>query len=784
MQALLALCLGLTVAPIPSQGSAPEAGKWTVLPHQAIAWDSQPYLPAGARIEGRPELIAAVAAAGCKDVIVELPASGIGWREAFEALTKANLRYLIAIGSAAPAGDGFSVDPQGNRITGLASSRAVAIPLKGTANALAVLVTRRDGQIVKSERIPVINGVFQTDVKVTNGLEHALLLFPETQSLEQINFWDGLDQHRDQLLAAFRRNPPGPGYRGLLNPLGRAVVLPGKESRFIPNSKFFRMEFQALLEDRYKNLETAMKSWSMSSSNIRTFEHLSRLVPLWLGQRGVASLWDPRTNQLYACDLRRSLAWTDFADALSQTAMRRTQSLCQLLRKQTGGPVVQEWTGWSPLTEGAESPFDGVGIRVGTGPGMMNTVGRATSTLLRWKRPAWSLVTDMEVTGPETDWPTKLEDLASMGVRGWFLRSSDSLVLKPFLAEVGRWQSDTSLLESSPLPLFFPENALNPATTQRLPGGLWWLPSPADGNRIDLGSQFFGYRMVEGGSSSYALWSRGAPRRVKLRMAKPGGASFLAIDGSDPAPKVVKGGVEVTLGEYPVLISGVTEIPIPEDSYRETVLHFEELMTQAERLKKDLTSERAFFKDYTDSFDASPGGSFAELREQLEKAGTKLSSYVWVEAESSREHSFSEASSISGCSSGFALQLRTPLFADLTPHFANYVIPVRTSGDQEVWIAARIPKDSRADLKVIVGTQIMTIASDLMSPYGAGFGWYKLGVTRLGGGTSKLRVEIEPSAGLDLAIDAILITPDPFRPNGPVRPDPILFGKIPTRPGK
>ena len=89
---------------------------WSIAPEHRPVWDGRPYVPIGARISGTPESIAAAKAAGIEDVVVELPVSGAGWSEAFQALEKAKMRYLIDIDSAAPSAVGIGVEPAGYRI--------------------------------------------------------------------------------------------------------------------------------------------------------------------------------------------------------------------------------------------------------------------------------------------------------------------------------------------------------------------------------------------------------------------------------------------------------------------------------------------------------------------------------------------------------------------------------------------------------------------------------------------------------------------------------------------
>jgi len=46
---------------------------------------------------------------------------------------------------------------------------------------------------------------------------------------------------------------------------------------------------------------------------------------------------------------------------------------------------------------------------------------------------------------------------------------------------------------------------------------------------------------------------------------------------------------------------------------------------------------------------------------------------------------------------------------------------------------------------------------------------------------SKVRIQVDSPGNAEIAIDAILVTPDPFQPGGVVPPDPMNFQMIPTK---
>ncbi|MBI1757269.1 MAG: hypothetical protein HYR64_09205 [Fimbriimonas ginsengisoli] len=771
--------LATLLATLTANAQTPPA--WQVNERHDLVWDGAPYRPIGVRIAGLPAQIEEARSLGFHDVVVELPASGDGWADAFAALEKGRMRYLISLNSLAPMAQGFAVEPQGYRIEGITERRDVSLKIEGAQSVFAVLVTRKDSAVEKAVRVPTPGGQFSLRIEPMNDLEHVLLLYPEMASLEAPDLWGGLDAHRDRLLRALRVNPPGKGLRAILNPLGSVVRLPGKDLRFVPSSPFFQFELRAFLESKYRSMDTALRAWSLSSSDIDSFEKLARLVPLWSASRGISHLWDPATDKTYLCDSTRSTAWVDIEATVSLAAAERYRSLVSSLRSASGVPILQEWAGWSIATEDRRAGLDGVAIRThGPAPSAVaEGASRGVSSALRWAKESWLPATELTLSGidAEARLPAILEELASMGVRGWFLKSDDESLLRAWAAYVGR-SSDPLLSADPPRPLYFPESATNPAIAQRLPGGVWWLPSPADGNRIDLGTQFHAYRLQDPTEPQVVLWTDGPSRRVLLKVVEPKNLRAETLDASDPKAKLTKAGFEVNISQLPLILRGIDEIPVPLPAFEETVARFDQMLKSAEAISQDAAEDRLFFRDNVSGFERNPGGSFNLLRLQYDQLSLRLANYSWAEAEASPLTNFSEPSLVPGCSGGGALVLRTRIGQT---YFAEFNLRVRSPESQEVWLAARLPDGLRGSIQVLIGGQLLTISGPPISPYGLGFAWYRVGLTKLSGANSKVRIQLSVPNGADLAIDALVLFPGAFRPAGISQPDAIPFPSLDRR---
>ncbi len=782
----IALCLLLSGSVAYSQsptgtyqptGGSPVA--WSINNAKTLIWGGAPYIPVGLRVDGNPGSIGAAKAANVQDLLVELPAGGTGWADAIKALEGNSMRYLLEISSLAPMAKGYAVEPQAYSISGITTPRKIEATIPGATSALTILITKRDNNVEKVTRQALENGRLSLDVRPLNDLDHILLIYPEMRSTQQPDLWESLDEHRDTLVTSLKTNPPGPGLRGIVNPLGRTFALAKPENRFVPTNAYFRFELRTYLEKKYRNVEVAQRAWSMSSNQLKTFDDLARLCPLWSGSKGVSELWDPSTDQLIPCDSKRSTIWTDIRDVIEAAGARRYQRLTTAIRQAVDVPVVQEWSGWASAYEGESVAVDGIGARIsGSSPTQqIESASRAASTVYRWKKPGWLLATEIENPEP-AQFPALVDDLASLGMRGWYVKNASKELLATLSALASQKAADTSLPAFSSSAVFFPENAWNPANAQRLPGGSWWLPSPASGNRVDLGTAFSGYRLVDGANSVFAIWSNNGPVRVKLRSAKAKQLTFVSVDGAEVKPRIVKGGVEVSIGTVPLLISGTEDIPVPEPSVQETIARFAALRKFAEDRRIDMMEERYGFGDALAGLDVNPGGSYMSMRQWYWRLGGRFAAYTWIEAEFSKNHNFSEAQVKLGTSNSYVLNLKTTLEAYAQSYYADYSFLGRSEEELEVWVAGRIPASARSFVGVNVGGQVLTVQGEGLSAYGDGFAWYRLGTTRIVPGTNKLRLTVDAPQGADLSIDTILLFPGSYRPNGVIPPDPVDFSKV------
>jgi hypothetical protein len=763
---------------------------WQISGNGTLSWDSEDYAPVGIRVSPEPAELDRAVALGFNDVLVDLPFSEFQWNQAIEELEKRKLRYIIRLNSAAPLSAGISVEPQGYRVVGITEPQTVNVELPGAKSALVVVALKNDGAVSQRGKVPVVNGRLSVEVtSATAQSERVVLIYPEQESIGDVDFWGAFDRHRDLFLKILRQSKNASGLRGIVNPLGRTWLMPRGTTRFIPNDSYYRAELARFLEMRYRSLDSAVRTWGVgngfvvaemtsrtsTAKPLTSFADLARLVPLWSGARGIRQFYDPDTSRLYACDSPRSRAWDDINDLIQQTQTRRYDALVRSIRAVKPVPVIQEWNGWSGLYDRKENPLNGIGVKTsGTNRSeILQTASRAVSTAIRWDRATWIVGTDVEVPADLEGVGGLVDDLRSLGARAVFLRMPSNrtdVQLKTSLQEI----KSKSLVAERPRVVFFPENANEPGAPQQLPGGAWWLPSPSSGNRIDLGDRWFAYRMNTPEGQGVYLWTLD-PGRHKIRFTKTNGILVKTIDGSDPNVKVVKNQIELNIGEVPVFISGTDEIPLPQSAYDGTLAKLAEILKINDTKKRDVTEELLLFSEYLKGVDRNPGGNFTLLRDMFRLMCLKIADATWIEAESSRVNTFSDSVEIGGCSNGTALTLESRI-PEQVRFFAEYNVPSYGAVDLHVWIAARISPDRRGDVVITLGSQVISIKDPPVSPYGQGFAWYRVGVTQTAGALNKLVLSVNNPAGADFAFDAIYLTPDAeFRPQGTRVPMPKPF---------
>ncbi|MCH8977835.1 MAG: hypothetical protein IH945_01155, partial [Armatimonadetes bacterium] len=558
----VAILMAASLAPAP-------AGVWSVNSNNTLIWDGRPYMPVGARVAGNLDAIRRALDAGIEDLVVELPANGAGWDEALAELNDRGARWFLAVSSAAPTALGTVVEPHGYRMD-LQGKQDVSLSIPGAERALVVIADKRSAAIrsygTHSTAGGILAGTFDSQV----ATPHVLLVYPVVRNLSTPDFWEGFDAHRDALLAALQGHDLGDGLRGLIDPLGGVARFPTPDIRFVPNSPIFAIEMESFLRDKYVAVSTCVQSWSIAAHDIESFEQLARLVPLWSESKGVEQLWDPVKDRLYASSRGRSTAWTDVRSVIRTAAIRRYSRLVDSIHRIVDVPVLQTWGGWTGPYDGTRTGLAGVGLdfRARSMADVIESASRPLSTVLSSGFEQVFMVTGIEIEfGDRLSVETVISELKGMGARGWFVRTEDETLLESVAAIARRQRLDDGDADWKPQALFYPEAARNPAAPVRLYGGTWMLPSPAPGNRLELGSMLNGYYYGGFPKPYTVIWARGEPVKTKLYLINPKAVDVRALDDSEVRIRVRGKYIELEITSVPLEAERATESNFSEPRF-------------------------------------------------------------------------------------------------------------------------------------------------------------------------------------------------------------------------
>lgn len=753
----------------PADPPAPAAaaqGAWSASDSAALQWEGQPYVPIGLRIDGSPDAIRAAKAAGIEDVAVELPATGAGWPEAMEALKQTGLRFFIVINSLAPEAEAIVVDPQGFRKGPVREAFTEQWTIPDASSALALLAARRDGSVRWSRPLPAQNGVIKVEAD-PQGLEQILLLYPTMSSGTLPDFWERWDAHRDRLLRAIQASPPGPGLRGIINPMGRSSIFPGSGVQAVPVSGMFRLELETLLRARHKTLGDAIRAWGIRSSEVRTYADIARLSPLWWGRRGVGSLYDPTTGRLFGVDQAASQAWKDIQDAMTESMHRRVNRLVAAISSLVDAPVMQTVSGWDGPHQRSSTALAGIAIEgsAASPERAIESLSIGPSVLAAWIKPGFAIATGLALPAAGQAQPSLdsvIEQTFSMGVRGWFFRAGS-----PEQVEAVKAAAAAARVSAPARPdwLLFPEAARAAAAIKPLGSRMWWIPSSLPGERYAFGGGLEGYRIAGPQGVRFALFSTSGPLRVRMRINDPKKAVFTVPDGSERDVRIRgRREVEATITDVPLFVSGVDEPPAPLDSFASAVSGLKALMDNFETRVNAGGQLANGMNDAVRAYETQPGTAVVTLLRLLDLAAPRAAPFHWLPIETLPENSFGDIPDIPGTGGGRAALQSGRLPGQAAA--ARHSIRARRPGLHEVWLAAKIPAGARESVVVQIGESQLRIADDPVQVYGPGFGWYRLGSVELGQTELSLVITAQPPVGSTVLLDTLMISAEPFRPDG------------------
>lgn len=755
-----------------------QGAQWSIDQHRTMIWNGRPYLPLGWRLPGSPDAIRAAKQTGVEDVLLELP-STVDWSTSVAAAEDSQLNYLITLSDDAPKAPAYVIRPEMYRIDGVSARGTYTVPLRGVSSAYYVLITSRGFHVDARGWVKIEGdtGTIEINQRVVSD-SYTLLIYPRVESSELNDYWENFDKRRDDLLKRLQATRFGTGLRGIVAPLGRVEKYTAYEGGIVPDTELFRLEFQAFLESKYgRDIDALIRSWRLRSPDIDDFAQAARMIPLFSKTRGADQLWDPKNDSIVSVDIFATTYWTDLQTVIDNAAARRLARLGESIRRVADVPVVYEWSGWSSVYDTRRPAGNGIGIRAhGSGlTAIEEYASRPVSSAVAWQNPGWLIAT--ELSGGPGDQPFEdqrslsavISNLANLGVKGWFVKwvgGPESAWIAGIAAAV---RADTSIATSSVRAVFYPENARFPANTMRLPGGVWWLPTPAAGNRLELGPGYEAYRHDAPYGTFTAIWRTDEPKRTKLLLANTQDIVITSADGRPIDTRTHRDGIELTLDTTPILIYGTEDVPVPQDTVDAIQAEYKALTAGPNGRVMGTGDYRFLFEDAVKRLRQNPGAAYLAMLDSLRKLHRTIGTFEWIEGEAVEETTFGHVYPSPACSGERALGIDTPFHPLDDAFFAQYRVRL-DEGEREFWIAARIPGEVLPFVEVEIGGSIRQLEGGT-GGYGPGFAWYSLGRVNPQPGSYTIIVRLKKGAPqYRMSIDAILLTKRPFRPSGPRMP--------------
>lgn len=779
---------------------------WSINDGHTLLWDSNPYIPAGAvfvasslapgageeAYKSDTAGLQALKAKGIVDVIIKGPgaisaASPESLQKIINYLDSNGFLYGIEMNDG-PDKDlqGYVISPSRYRMEGPSDQTSYSFAWQGVDSALYVVMSKLDNTIRTTGGAIVRDG--KVTVTLSSGLRDGdiLMVYPHRtyRSTEMADIWSGYAEYRDRLLAFFKTIKFGSGLRFFVEPFACRMGFTGEMAGFLPDSSGFRLGLEAYLSRKYRHEGGMNAGWGLNE-NLQSIEQAARLVPLWGQGRGAGYLYDRATASQFAVNPALSgQVWSDIIDYRDTSVQEFMNSIAEALHKQVANvPVVFKGSGYSRVYANPfSSGFDGVGAQVyGTGEAPVNrVVGPLYALAEESGKSTWFIVAGTQAS-PDGKTPylgensmlATLDAYREIGCKGFFienlLASPEQMDwLKSFRGRIGKDWGDFK-----PQVVYYPVEPPTGAYVKRLARDTWWLPTLRRGSTTYIGDTLFAYTIM-GEGKSY-VWSGAGKQSVVMNTAGSGNPVVEYPAGVNVTAK--KGMFTLTLDESPTVIRGVDFKQVfPRDTAQMEISLLTALIPVADKAGLDVKRARGALENANNVLKNGQSyiayGIAQDALKELQKA---MGPDVWIEGEKSPAANFGSAVSAPGASSALALVLDTAEDAPMSPYSATYGFEAGTSASYEIWIAGSPLTDASAISYTIDGSGWTQVAASEArpEPYAPGLAWYKIAVANLNPGQHTLTLRADGKRIQDnrfyFAIDAIVISPRGFKPNGVVK---------------
>ncbi len=816
---------------VDSEGASHE---WSISDAHALIWDSKPYIPVGGMFcskyltngqtdenwKADTEALQTVKSHGISDLYVNPVhgATGIppeAWQRFADYLDSQGFRYGIELadGPDMPL-TGWVIRPSLYRLPDIAAARTVTFDLPAAVGGIWALADAKSGDIVKTGRLAPSGGKVSIEVDGKPDARRVLLVYPiktvDSYADGLQNFWEGFGGYRDRLVSVMGKVRFGKGLRFWVDPFINEMGMRGETQYLIPDSRMFQIEFESWLQKRYRDAGELARAWGLTGE-IKTYEQASRMIPLWHDVKGLTYAYNTSDGHLSKLGSTDSQMWSDIQRFRDDSIRKYLNSAAMVLERHVANvPVVVKWTASSDFFINDDSEgYDGIGVEAYGTPAVIGPLAGAQCLALvrQWSRPAWLLTTETQTTGAvskETPcYASKTEMMASLGAlqdagsKGFFVFGLQllpeptwknfELVRTP--EQLGWLREFQQGLEAQPLFADWTPRAVwfssaNPlgADIRRLEQDLWWLPRRTSAARVDVEDGVQAYALQGAVGSTVYIWTSGTPRSIELPVS-PGVKPSVHFTGPDE--RQMKSGskaLTLPLTRDPAIVTGLPPTAfVTVDGLQRQISHLSALISRAEGMQI-LSGEQKMALDNAKAMIHADRLSMASmtLSRAIAELEPLVAPYFWAEGENASETNFDGFGYDTGASGSRYLKLSTAQEPPLAPYTASFPVVASMESDYEVWMAGTPPGQqwSSAASWSVDGSSWTPIrgAAPQGEAYATDLFWSRIATMHLSPGRHVFRIRADarrqlPDKNYVMYIDALVLSREPFTPNGARRPE-------------
>lgn len=782
---------------------------WSINDGHTLLWDSEEYIPAGAvfvsqylapdagddAYQADTTILNILKGKGITDIILKnngpiTSSNTASLQRMIDFLDANGFAYGVEMddGPKAPL-EGYVISPSRYRVEGPTDKTSFTFAWPSVDSAMYVIVSKFDNSIKENGGAIVRDGNVTVTIPSQLRIGEVLIVYPHKNlaSSRIADLWSGYSEYRDRVLAFYKGIKFGRGMRFFIEPFTSKMDFTGEMLGFVPDSSGFRLGFEAYLTRKYKHEGGVNAAWGLNE-NLESVERAARLIPLWTSTRGVPYAYDKANAHLFS--VNPSIApqmWRDLVDYRDISAQEYMNTISETLRKQVANvPVIFKSSTYhrvyaNPFGMGG---FDGLAAQAyGSGEAPVDrTVGPLYALAEESGKSTWFIVAGTQASADgktpylgEVMMVATLDSFREIGCKGFFV---DNLASNP--EQIGWLNTFKSKITKTwadfkPDVVYYPTDPQTGAYVQRLARNTWWLPTLRRGKTTFIGDGLFVYTLL--GEGKTYIWSGSGTRTITL---STGGIGTPVVDfPAGVSLPVKKDGVfALYVNETPTVLNGVNfEQVFPRETADLQINRLSDLIPIADKAGIDVKAARASLESAKSvSKDGQAYIVFGIAQDGLTALQKAMGTDVWIEGEKSPASNFGPVVSAPGASGAMALVLDTDEDAPLNPYSASFGFESTSNSSYELWIAGS-PLNESASMSYSMDEGVWTPVSAVDSKvenYAPGLAWYKVGVVNLFPGSHTLTLRVDGKRAQDnryyFAIDAVMLSPRGFTPNGVAKP--------------